>query len=171
MRMGRGLNFVGLVVWAVVAGCGAADAGERCVADISGTVHSFEHVYVLRAHDPYDGDDTTRLARIVCSDTEIGELPTTEGEAMEALMMRPDRGLVVEVRDNGEIVTAAVTWDGKDAYWPGPFGGFSELTFTGTSDGERISGSVETNTKLEDSESGVSLSLTAEIDAAVDVTF
>ncbi len=90
---------------------------------------------------------------------------------MMALMMEPASGLVVDVRDNGEVAAAAVKWDGKDAYWPAPFGGFSGMTFGGTNGGERISGVIETTTALEDSGSGLSLSVTADLDNEVDVTF
>ena len=159
-----------LALGLVVTSAKGEEATDHCLVEVSGDSYEFAYIYAIRAHDPYDLDDTTRLTRLVCSDVALTPpLEANEEMLMTALMATPERGVLLEVRDNGEVVTVGLTWDGKDASWNGPFGGFSELTFEGANGPDGIDGSIRTKSKLEDTSSGLVLSVSVELRRAVDV--
>ena len=172
VRLDKKLLVLGGLIPLLVAGCAAA-AADQCSVEMSGETRSFDNVYAVRAHDPYDLDDSTRLTRVLCFEAEIPEPAlATEKDLMKWMRQEEPNGLVIEIRDTGNVVTVMRMEDGGfPVHWGGPFGGSSKVGFTGSNDAESIIGTVTTSSPLEDDNSGHSIEFSATLDRAIDVAW
>ncbi len=172
MRLKQTILVLGGLIPLLVAGCAAA-AVDQCTVEMSGETRSFDNVYAVRAHDPYDLDDSTRLTRLLCFEAEIPQPAlATEENLMKWMRQEEPNGLVIEIRDTGDVVKVMRMEDGDfPVHWGGPFGGSSKVGFTGSNDAESIIGTVTTSSPLEDGNSGHSIELSATLDHAIDVTW
>ncbi len=165
------LTFV-LAAFVPFASACASAPKDQCAMAVDGTSHHLENVVAVRAHDPFDLDDSTRLTRLLCFEKPIPKSTVSnEGELMGWVMREGHQGLVIEVRDNGDVVTAAMLWAGKQTHWTGTFSGFEELKFSGTNDAERIAGTIATEPALKDETAGVSVRFAIQLEHDIDATW
>lgn len=158
---------------ALLSACTPASAGADCAVEVGGRTVGFDHVYALRAHDPYDMDDSTRLTRVVCLGKAVPEGTfTDEGSFIDFAMSRPGAMAIVDVRDNGEVVAAGYAIDGGPVIANGPFGGFDDLVFAGSNGPRKIVGTVTTKSALETpGDPDRKFSVTLRVDRGFDATW
>ena len=162
-----------VVCTALLSACTPASAGADCAVEVDGRTVGFDHVYALRAHDPYDMDDSTRLTRVVCFEKAVPEGTfRDESSFIDFVMGRPGAMAIVDVRDNGEVVAAGYAIDGGPVIANGPFGGFTDLVFAGSNGPTKMVGTVTTKSALETpGDPDRKFSVTVQVDRAFDATW
>lgn len=127
---------------------------------IDGQMFILEHATALRIPEPFD--ELKRMTRIIFSqkpfDTELLE---DEVAFIKALSHKKQKGVYIDIKDDGSISTVRLNWKKYSHMWSGAV---TELHFEGNIVPERIKGIVYTDPEMSVFRQDIKWSVSGEVD-------